>query len=393
MISKYEKDAYQFLAFYRFLAYALAVMFTQIGASLSTPLMSPVQLYITLSILGIYTILKVFSPLRWQERSKMTYIILAGDFILCIMLLVYTNGLNSIFLLYSLTPIMTAALLFEEKIALTLAAIATISLSITHLTLSQFSERFIPILEGNNLALLIVYTLFSFVSATVPFRTNLNLRRRIESESIFEERRRLAREIHDGVAQSLGYLNLKTKLINEAISSQNTAQALTDLSDIQETVKNTYEDIRESIDQLSTETGSLPIVSSLANHIREFSKKYSIEVQFDVAKAFPKLSPVADLQLLRITQEALTNVRRHATANKIEVKLEYTSETGTMLLTVKDNGQGFSLSDQEISTPSYHGLKIIKERAEGLGGRLDISSTPGKGTTISIILPIEKVSL
>lgn len=323
----------------------------------------------------------------------MTYIILAGDFILCIMLLVYTNGLNSIFLLYSLTPIMTAALLFEEKVAITLAAIATISLSITHLTLSQFSERFIPILEGNNLALLIVYTLFSFVSATVPFRTNLNLRRRIESESIFEERRRLAREIHDGVAQSLGYLNLKTKLINEAISSQNTAQALTDLSDIQETVKNTYEDIRESIDQLSTETGSLPIVSSLANHIREFSKKYSIEVQFDVAKAFPTLSPVADLQLLRITQEALTNVRRHATANKIEVKLEYTSETGTMLLTVKDNGQGFSLSDQEISTPSYHGLKIIKERAEGLGGRLDISSTPGKGTTIAIILPIEKVRL
>ena len=393
MISKYEKDAYQFLAFYRFLAYALAVMFTQIGASLSTPMMSPVQLYITLSILGIYTILKVFSPLRWQKQSKMTYIILAGDFILCIMLLVYTNGLNSIFLLYSLTPIMTAALLFEEKVAITLAAIATISLSVTHLTLSQFSERFIPILEGNNLALLIVYTLFSFVSATVPFRTNLNLRRRIESESIFEERRRLAREIHDGVAQSLGYLNLKTKLVNEAISSQNTAQALTDLSDIQETVKNTYEDIRESIDQLSTETGSLPIVSALANHIREFSKKYSIEVQFDVAKAFPKLSPVADLQLLRITQEALTNVRRHATANKVEVKLEYTNETETMLLTVKDNGQGFSLSDQELSTPSYHGLKIIKERAEGLGGRLDISSTPGKGTTIAIILPIEKVRL
>ena len=393
MISKYEKDAYQFLAFYRFLAYALAVMFTQIGASLSTPMMSPVQLYITLSILGIYTILKVFSPLRWQKQSKMTYIILAGDFILCIMLLVYTNGLNSIFLLYSLTPIMTAALLFEEKVAITLAAIATISLSITHLTLSQFSERFIPILEGNNLTLLIIYTLFSFVSATVPFRPNINMRRRIEGESIIEERRRLAREIHDGVAQSLGYLNLKTKLISEAVTSQNTAQALTDLSDIQETMKNTYEDIRESIDQLSTEIGSLPIISSLDNHIRGFSKKYSIEVQFDVAKAFPKLSPVADLQLLRITQEALTNVRRHATANKVEVKLEYTNETETMLLTVKDNGQGFSLSDQELSTPSYHGLKIIKERAEGLGGRLDISSTPGKGTTIAIILPIEKVRL
>ena len=393
MISKYEKDAYQFLAFYRFLAYALAVMFIQIGASPGTTLMSPAQLYITLSILGIYTILKVFSPLRWQERSRMTYIILAGDFILCVTLLVYTNGLNSVFLLYSLAPIMTAALVFEERIALTLAAIATISLSITHLTLNQYSESFTSMLQGNNLTLLIVYALFSFVCATVPFRTNINMRRRIEGESIFEERRRLAREIHDGVAQSLGYLNLKTKLISEAVTSQNIAQALTDLSDIQETVKNTYEDIRESIDQLSTEIGSLPIVSALANHIQEFSTKYSIEVQFDVTRSFPKLSPLADLQLLRITQEALTNVRRHAAANKVVVKLEYTSETEVVLLTVKDNGQGFSISDPEKSPLSHHGLKIIKERAEGLGGRLDISSTPGKGTTITIIMPVSKVRL
>ncbi|GAH34048.1 unnamed protein product, partial [marine sediment metagenome] len=62
----------------------------------------------------------------------MTYLILIGDFTLCILLVIYTNGLNSPFLLYSLAPIMTAALLFEEKIALTLAATASISLSITH---------------------------------------------------------------------------------------------------------------------------------------------------------------------------------------------------------------------------------------------------------------------
>ncbi|MEE8420049.1 MAG: hypothetical protein V3R92_01170, partial [Dehalococcoidales bacterium] len=111
MTSRYEKEAYQFLAVYRFLAYALAVMFTQVVPSTSG--MPPVQLYIILGTLGVYSALKVFSPLRWRARSTMTYLILICDFLLVILLFIYTNGLNSSFLLYSLTPIMTAALIFE----------------------------------------------------------------------------------------------------------------------------------------------------------------------------------------------------------------------------------------------------------------------------------------
>jgi len=130
MSTTYEKEAYQFLAAYRFLAYALAVMFTQVVPFLGAPAMPTTQLYIILAVLGVYTILRVFSPLRWRERSTMTYLILIGDFLLCILLVIYTNGLNSSFLLYSLTPIMTAALLFEEKTSLSLAAIATISITL-----------------------------------------------------------------------------------------------------------------------------------------------------------------------------------------------------------------------------------------------------------------------
>ena len=390
-MTRYEREAYQFLATYRFLAYALAVMFTQVVPGLSAPAMPPLQLYIILAILGVYTILKVFSPLRWRERSLMTYLILIGDFLLCILLVIYTNGLNSPFLLYSLIPIMTAALLFEERVAISLAATASIFLSITHLALGQFSERFAWIMQGHNLTLLIVYTLFSFVAAIVPYRTNLNIRRRIEREAIIEERRRIAREIHDGVVQSLGYLNLKTKLVSDSVSSQNTVQALTELGDIRQVVQDTYEDIRESIDQLSTEVRTLPIIPALANYTREFSDNNAIRVKFDVPKAFPQLSPVAELQLLRIAQEALTNVRRHAQATEVEVKLETTNQVVEML--IKDNGQGFTLSDPEKSHPGYHGLNIIKERAEGLGGSLNISTTPGEGTEVRVSLPVEKVRL
>ena len=391
MWTRYEKEAYQFLTVFRFLSYALAVMFTQVAPSLGTPAMSTNQLIIILSVLGVYTLLKVFSPLRWRERSLMTYLILAGDFLLCVLLVVFTNGLNSAFLLYSLTPIMTAALLFEEKVALSLAATASIALSVTHLALSQFSQRFTWIMQGYNLTLLIIYTLFCFVAATVPYRTNLNIRRRIEREAIIEERRRMAREIHDGVAQSLSYLNLKTKLVSDSVSAQNTAQALTELSDIRQIVQDTYENIRESIDQLSTEIKNQPIIPALRNYIREFSANNAIRVQFDVSRAFPQLSPVAELQLLRIAQEALTNVRRHAMATDIEVKLEKTDEA--VLMIVKDNGQGFNLSNLEESPPGYHGLNIIQDRALGLGGDVDISTAPGEGTEVRVSLPTEKVRL
>ena len=393
MQTRYEREAYQFLAVYRFLAYALAVLFTQVPLSpLTIPIMPTIQLYIILmSTLAVYTILRVFSPLRWRERGLLTYLILVGDFLLCILLVIYTNGLNSPFLLYSLAPIMTAALLFEEKVSLSLAAIASFSLSIAHLALSQFTERFASIMQGYNLTLLIIYTLFCFVVAMVPYRINLNIRRRIEREAIIEERRRIAREIHDGVAQSLSYLNLKTRAASDSVSSQNTVQALTELNEIREVVQDTYEDIRESIDQLSIEIRSVPIMTALGNYVREFGNNSAIRVQFNVAKPFTKLSPVAELQLLRIIQEALTNVRRHAMASKAEVKLENTRESVEML--VKDNGQGFNLLELEKSPPGYHGLSIIKERAEALGGSLNILTAPGKGTELKVSLPVEKVRL
>lgn len=387
---KYEKEVYQFLSVYRVLSYALAAMLTLLPPSLTTPRFSTEEIIIILVILGIYTLLKVFSPLRWREKSRLTFMILVGDFLICILLVIFTNGLSSAFLLYSLTPIMTAALLFEEKAALILAATASVSLSVTHLTLSQLSERITFILQGYNLTLLIIYTLFAFVIASVPSRINLNIRRHIESDAIADERRRIGREIHDGVAQSLSYLNLKAKRVSDAVATQNTEQVLTGIEDIRKVVQDTYDDVRESIDQLSTELRNLPLIPTLRNYALEF-RKHNIKVQFNVPKTFPQLSPFAELQLLRIAQEALTNVRRHARATEVAVKLENTSQTVEMV--IKDNGLGFALPVPDKPPPGYHGLSIIKERAEELGGTLTISTTQGEGAEVRISLPIEKVRL
>lgn len=390
MHGRYEKEAYQFLAVYRFLSYALAVLFSQVPA-VGSRYLNDTQLIIVLVTLGLYSILRVFSPLRWRERGIMTYLILFGDFLLSGLLVLFTGGLNSIFLLYSLVPIMTAALFFEEAVALSLAASASLLLSISHIALSQVTVRFGWIMQGYTLTLLIIYTLFSFVCAMVPYRINLNIRRRIQREAIIEERRRIAREIHDGVAQSLSYLNLKTKVLSDSIAAQKTVQALNELSEIRKVVQESYGDIRESIDQLSTEIKNVMLISALGNYTREFGTNNGIRVQLDVIRGFPQLAPTAELQLLRIAQELLTNVRKHAHATTVSIKLGSSSQAVEML--VKDDGQGFMLNAPGESPPGYHGLNIIKERAEGLGGMINIASIPGQGTEARVILPLEKVRL
>ncbi|MBN1643516.1 MAG: sensor histidine kinase [Dehalococcoidales bacterium] len=391
MQTKYERQSFQFLSLYRFISYALAVMFTQVSPAIGVVQMPEDQVIIILTALGVYTLLRVFSPLRWQERSLITYVILAGDFVVCLFIVVFTNGLNSGFLLYSLTPIMTAALFFEEKVAFSLAVTASLVLSLTHLLLNPINSRITQLLEGHNLTTLIIYSLFCLVTALVPYRINLNIRRRIERDAIMEERRRLGRELHDGVAQTISYLNLKTKLVRDFVSSNNTQKALVELDDINKVAQNTYEDIRESIDQLSVETRNLPLITTLADYVAKFSGKNNIKVSFEFTRPFPPLSPVAELQLLRIAQEALTNIRRHAQASEVEVRLNSNGKAMDMI--VKDNGKGFHVPGQDDSTLGYHGLTIIKERAEGLGGTVAIFSEPGNGTEVKINLPIEKVRL
>ena len=388
MQTNYERRAYQFLSVYRFLSYALAVIFIQvIPARIPSWLEIPdLQTNIIIAVLGIYTILKVFTPIRWREGKPMTYVILGGDFLLCIVLVVLTNGLNSPFLLYSLTPIMIASLLFQEKVTFSLAAVASLSLSITHIVLSQFGDRLTWDVQGYNLTLLIVYTLFCFVIVGLAYRTNINVRRRIETDAIIEERRRIGREVHDGIAQSLGYLNMKTKQVGDLVSARNTKQAIEELNGIREVVAHTYEDVRASIDQLSAEMIDIQLIPTLRDYIGDFKEKTGIQVQFDISGDFPVLSPVAELQLLRIAQEALTNVRRHASATEVTVKLVHNSQTLEMM--VRDNGRGFDHSEYEKS-PSGHGLSIIRERAEGLGGKVTITSAPGEATEILVSLPLE----
>jgi signal transduction histidine kinase len=388
-MTPYELGIHRFLAVYRFLSFGLAVVVVQV-IPFDSAQATPLETVLTLTLLGLYSLLKVFSPLHWRQEGRLTLVVLGGDLAICVFLVLFNNGLDSGYLLYSLTPVLTAALLFGERIATATAAITAAAPAAAHLGLNQLSDEYAWVLEGNRLALLIIYVAFSSLIATLAFRTNLNIRRRIERDAVLEERRRLRRELHDGVAQALNYLNLKTKTVSNSVSNQETEQALTGLADIRQTVQSTYEDIRESIDQLSTETMGRPLLPTLEGYLREFGQRHELEVHFSAPKVLHNLSPAAELQVFRIAQEALSNVRKHADASRVNLSLEDTHQ-GCQLC-VEDDGQGFS-PDQHPESMGFWGLDIMRERAEGLGGTLEVTSAPGEGTRVVAHLPSEKVRL
>ena len=113
--------------------------------------------------------------------------------------------------------------------------------------------------------------------------------------------------------------------MSDAVSTDKSDQALTGLTEIKGLVQETYEDIRESIDQLSADGRGFPLAATLSDYIKDFSRANKIQVDFEALPKLPGLSDMAQLQILRIVQEALTNVRKHAQATQAWVKLEQES--------------------------------------------------------------------
>ena len=376
LLPPYERGIYIFLSTFRFLAFALAI-----ALIFAVPGEPPAGAWMLLVIglVGVYTIFKVLFPFRLWRRDFITYAILGGDLVVCLALVLGTGGADSPFLLYSLLPTIVAALFFEPKAALVLASLSSLSLIVAHVGLSHLTPHFAPVLDDGFLTIVIMYVISCFLLATITYQVNLNLYRRIESATILEERKRLRQEMHDNIAQVLAYLSTKTELIKRSLPSSG-GTLFAELDEIHRVMVDSYSDIRESIDFLATEAEPISLVSSLAGHVAEFGKRSGIESEFAAPEELPGLHPTAQLQLLRIAQEALSNVRKHASAGKVWVNIENTPE-GT-LLTVRDNGRGFSPAEQRGA-----GLGIMEERANGVGGILEVKSSPGQGTEVRVRVP------
>jgi len=203
-----------------------------------------------------------------------------------------------------------------------------------------------------------------------------------------EEREWLAREIHDNLAQSLSILKLHASRVNELLASGQVEQAQTFLTEMIEMATEAHIDAREAIIGLRSNTASAAeLLPTLQAYLDRFQRAYDIEtrlvVQDQTAVALPTTAVV---QLTRVIQEALANVRKHAKAREICVTLRH--DDTSLMLTIEDDGQGFDLASVVGEAHGGVGLQIMRERAESLGGTLYIDTQPGRGTRVLAQIPL-----
>jgi signal transduction histidine kinase len=214
---------------------------------------------------------------------------------------------------------------------------------------------------------------------------NARLSARLEAMSLVEERHRIAREMHDGLAQELGYLYLK---MGELEANPSLATVRGEVHAIKAVVARAYEDVRHAIFGLKM-MGSrgLGLIPTLAEYLHEFREQTGIAVKLTVADdRATRLSPEVEIQLIRIIQEALSNVRRHAQAGAGRVVFD--CEGREALVIIEDDGRGFDPAEASRSGRISFGLQTMRERAESTRGALALESERGQGTRVIVRLPL-----
>ncbi len=199
-----------------------------------------------------------------------------------------------------------------------------------------------------------------------------------------EERRKVAREIHDGPAQSIANLVFRVELI-ENLLDKDINKAKAELTELKSLVRSSIQDIRKIIyDLRPMSLDDLGLIPTLARYIDKFVKETGIEINFTIIGNQKRLSNTYEVTIFRIVQEALNNIFKHARARSGKVRLEYGLDNINLLII--DDGIGFD--PVEINGEKY-GLASMKERCTLLGGRINIESRPKRGTIIKVILPLK----
>ncbi len=207
---------------------------------------------------------------------------------------------------------------------------------------------------------------------------------------ILQERDRLAREMHDSLGQTLSYLGLKVMELEKLLLSGEHEKALSSIQAMELAVQNATAEVRESI--LALKTSLKPgrgLLQAIEEYLINFGEQTGIETEIGIEGGDQlSLAPSAQVQILRIVQEALTNVRKHARARTARINIGVKAKE--VLISVEDDGQGFNL-DEVLQEPGQrYGMHTMRERAEEIGGSLTINTGPGKGTKLIFRLPISQ---
>jgi signal transduction histidine kinase len=229
-------------------------------------------------------------------------------------------------------------------------------------------------------------TLVRFATKAAIAIDHAHLHQRLNQLAVTEERLRIAHEMHDGLAQVLASVNAKAQAVREHLRAGRGEEASRQLEQLASAAREVYGDVRESITGLR---GAAAPGWRLTTAIEEYAVSW--EGQTGIACELlldreVRLAPGTEFQLLRIAQEALTNVRKHAVARRAEVKLERLD--GRVALTIADDGVGFDPAGLGRSELPRFGLATMRERAQSIGAGLRVGAAAGGGTEVVVEVPI-----
>lgn len=216
---------------------------------------------------------------------------------------------------------------------------------------------------------------------------NARLFEQAERLATLEERRRIAAEMHDGLAQTLSYLGLMTDQVVSFLKEGQKRDALEKLEKARQAIRDATGDVRRAIDQLMDES---PLRRGLAEQIQtlvlDFAGKHELAVEWENLMDGEILYSRESMeQVLHITREAMKNAASHSGADRVKVRLGRADDH--YFVVVEDDGKGFDVSQPE---PKGHfGLQIMQARAEHIGGSIELQSVPGCGTRVMLAWPLE----
>jgi signal transduction histidine kinase len=217
---------------------------------------------------------------------------------------------------------------------------------------------------------------------------NAQLHAKVADLAVAQERVRIAHEMHDGLAQVLGYVNTKVQAANAYLSRGKVDDATQQLKELAVSAREAYTDVRESIVGLR----ALPDQErSMGDALTEFVERWKEQsgvIAVVTIDPTLRLRAAVELQLIRIVQESLTNVRKHAKASRVTIDIKRDGET--LRACIQDDGAGFKRTELPRGEFPRFGLTTMHERAESVGGALTIVSEPGKGTTVNFEMPLAR---
>src|SRR6266568_2850747 len=205
--------------------------------------------------------------------------------------------------------------------------------------------------------------------------------------AVMAERNRMARDIHDTLAQGFTGVIVQLEAAGEAMSQSRTARVSDHLNQAGELARESLREARRSVQALRPQAlEGKQLSEALKDLIEKMTSGTTVKAEFTLQGNQQKLPPEWETNLLRIGQEVLTNVLRHAQASEFKVLLVF--DSSEIRLELRDNGCGFNPQRKHEG----FGLQGMRERTEGMGGRLTIQSANGKGTVISIVIPLANAS-